>query len=106
LSDGQQKKIYFSGVTGGIYPYTVTVISGDLSPWIIRQTEGAEQDPNMFYFEGTGNGATAGGSVEVQITDASGQSKRVVFDKGETFDKLTFSLKNSFGNYDLLAGIS
>lgn len=106
LSDGQQKKVYFSGVTGGIYPYTVTVISGDLSPWIIRQTEGAEQDPNMFYFEGTGNGATAGGSVEVQITDASGQSKRVVFDKGETFDKLTFSLKNSFGNYDLLAGIS
>lgn len=107
LSAGQEKKVYITGVTGGVYPYTIKIIAGNPDPWVIRQTEGAEQDPNQFYFYGKGNGATPSGSVTVQITDASGQTTTPkVFTKNATYDGLTFSLKNSFQNVDLIVGRS
>lgn len=107
LSFGQEKKIYITGVTGGAYPYTIKVIEGDLSPWVIRQTEGAEQDPNQFYFYAQGNGATPQGTVKVQITDASGQTTEPkIVTKNASYDGLTFSMMNSFQNEDLVVGKS
>ena len=36
LSAGQEKKVYITGVTGGVYPYTIKIIAGNPDPWVIR----------------------------------------------------------------------
>lgn len=107
LAFGQTKKVFLTGITGGIYPYTVRVVSGDPSPWVIRQTEGAEQDPNQFYFYGEGTGASDSDDVILEITDASGQiSKPVRFIKNASYDGLTFSMQNSMQTESLVVGLS
>lgn len=107
LSFDQEGKVFFSGVKGGLYPYSVKIIGGvNPAPWIIRQTEGAEQDPNMFYWYGVGAGESPDGIIQVRITDASGQSVENQFSKGKTYAGLVFSLQNDFGDIDLVVNQS
>lgn len=106
LNFGQTKKLYFSNVEGGVYPYTVKVLEGKLDPWKIVQDEMGEQNANFIYFSGTGEGKQDADSVLIQLTDGIGQTREVRFTKSQNNDQLTFSLENSFGNYNLIVNRS
>lgn len=100
-------KIYLNQVEGGKYPYTVRVVSGDLSPFQIIQSEGGEQDANLMYITGKGDGIDrAPSQVLLEITDASGQTAQQYISRGGTTLELGLDFQNSFKNKELVIGYS
>lgn len=109
LQEGQRlEPIYLRYVQGGLYPYTVSVVEGTLGCYQIRQTEGAEQDPNYMYIEGIADPKNPpSGIVKLQIRDASGQlSEAIPFTFGAVSDQLKLKLLNSMQAFSLIQGVS
>lgn len=72
-TEGEEITIPLKGlnVRGGVGPYSITVYSGSLGYLQLYQSEGAEQNPNLFYLKGK---VKPGVSIDAYLvlTDSSG----------------------------------
>lgn len=101
------EKVFLSQFSGGKYPFTIRVVSGELAPFEIRQTEGAEQDANLMYIGGKGDGTNRPPSeVVFEVTDAMGQTQRQSILRQGTTSTLCLDFENNFRNKELVLGHS